>query len=113
MSMTSDHEQTLREMAAKLEVLAHDDECRAAEDDIDEAWRQSRLDSAHDLHQRRAACLSGADALVRAKRTCWNCKHCEVICMDHGLCRNPKASAFDSGVDLDDGCIKGWATRED
>lgn len=63
----SDHEQTLREMAAKLEVLAHDDECRAAEDDIDATWRQSRLDSAHDLHQRKAACLSGADALVREK----------------------------------------------
>lgn len=103
----SDHEQTLRAMG---------DEEQSKLDSLPTAKGKGEptSEAADRFRARRAACLSGADALVRAKQTCGNCKHCEVIrADDHGLCRNGEASAFGSGVDLDDGCIKGWATRED
>lgn len=71
------------------------------------------------LSNERAACLSGADALVRVGQTCGNCKHAETVTegtQSMLLCKNDDAlGSFkdrDWSVDPDDGCIKGWATRE-
>lgn len=80
----SDHAQTLRQLAEVLE-------------------RQNYA------VYRVAACLSGADALVRAKQCCGNCRHFASITPGavRGFCL-----VFADGRMPDDACRKGWATRE-
>ena len=79
----SDHETTLRAMA-------------------EEPWNTPDL---------RAACLAGADALRRG--TCGTCHHGERLQMKPGAQQRIWCHIHSRHQPEDDGCIKGWAPRED
>jgi len=89
----SDHEQTLRALAADL---------------AKNGWTpQDKLES--------AACLAGADALVRDARTCGNCRHFwpwdRTAMAGTGDCHHHKFRGRMNGLADTFGC-KAWATRE-
>lgn len=92
--MTPEQRELLDGMADYAELFAR--MWAERNDKSSEAWHKSRVDAL------RAALV---------ERTCGTCRHCEPLRHDHGLCRNDEASAFGSGVDLDDGCIKGWEAK--
>ena len=89
--------------------------------DHEQTLRKMHHDGAHGIGdytsigpEEAAACLSGADALVRAKQTCGNCRYNRPS-EDNSrrVCSNQDSIAHNAfRLSADDACRKGWATRE-